>query len=134
MVIYLDDIAVYSNNMEDHVEHLLQDVQSLDGRRQGGGNSKLRGSNESTRVAILSWPHHYHRCFIFSYSTIAFPLTDLLKKNCELEWTDTCQTAFEKLKAAVTEEPSLALPYFTKAFEVHTDASDFAVADILMQE
>ena len=77
---------------------------------------------------------NYYRCFIFSYSTIASPLTDLLKKNCELEWTDTCQTAFEKLKAAVTEEPSLALPYFTKAFEVHTDASDFAVADILMQE
>uniref|UniRef100_A0A3Q7I306 Reverse transcriptase/retrotransposon-derived protein RNase H-like domain-containing protein n=1 Tax=Solanum lycopersicum TaxID=4081 RepID=A0A3Q7I306_SOLLC len=45
------------------------------------------------------------------------PLTDLLKKNCAWEWSDVCQAAFKRLKAAVTEEPILALPDFTKAFE-----------------
>ncbi|RVX00707.1 Transposon Tf2-12 polyprotein [Vitis vinifera] len=37
-------------------------------------------------------------------------------------------------KKAVTEEPVLALPDHTKVFEVHTDASDFAIGGVLMQE
>jgi len=77
---------------------------------------------------------NYYRHFIFSYSAIAAPLIDLLKKNREWEWTDAYQTAFEKLKATVTEEPVLALPDFCKAFEVHTDASNFAISGVLMQE
>ena len=38
------------------------------------------------------------------------------------------------MKKAVTEEPVLALPDHTKVFEVHTDASDFAIGGVLMQE
>ncbi|KAL6349849.1 hypothetical protein AAG906_001736 [Vitis piasezkii] len=45
-----------------------------------------------------------------------------------------CQQAFEDLKKAVTKEPVLALPDHTKVFEVHTDASDFAIGGVLMQE
>ncbi|KAH0743133.1 hypothetical protein KY290_031126 [Solanum tuberosum] len=77
---------------------------------------------------------NYYRRFIFDYSAIAAPLTDLLKKGREWEWTDLCQNAFEKLKAAITDESVLALPDFTKAFEIHTDASDFAIGGVLMQE
>ncbi|RVW79090.1 Retrovirus-related Pol polyprotein from transposon 17.6 [Vitis vinifera] len=45
-----------------------------------------------------------------------------------------CQQAFKDLERAVTEEPVLALPDHTKVFEVHTDASDFAIGGVLMQE
>ncbi|KAG8364869.1 hypothetical protein BUALT_Bualt18G0043300 [Buddleja alternifolia] len=51
----------------------------------------------------------------------------------ELE-PEACQLAFEDLKAAVSEEPVLALPNFEKMFELHTDASDFAIGGVLMQE
>ena len=44
------------------------------------------------------------------------------------------QGAFEGLKTAVIEEPVLMLPDFTKAFEIHTDASDFSIGGVLMQE
>ena len=45
-----------------------------------------------------------------------------------------CQHVFEDLNKAVTEEPVLALPDHTKVFEVHIDASDFAIGGVLMQD
>ena len=38
------------------------------------------------------------------------------------------------MKRAVTKEPVLALPNFSKPYEVHTNASDFAIEGVLMQE
>ena len=77
---------------------------------------------------------NYYRRFINGYSSKAAPLTDLLKKGKAWTWDEKCQQAFEDLKKAVTEEPVLALPDHTKVFEVHTDASDFAIGGVLMQE
>ncbi|KAG8372904.1 hypothetical protein BUALT_Bualt12G0115600 [Buddleja alternifolia] len=68
------------------------------------------------------------------YSSRATPLTDLLKKNKPWVWSEACQLAFEDLKAAVSMEPVLALPNFEKMFELHMDASDFAIGGVLMQE
>ena len=38
------------------------------------------------------------------------------------------------MKKAITEEPVLSLPDLNKPFELHTDASDFAIGGVLMQE
>ena len=77
---------------------------------------------------------NYYRKFIKSYAVIATPLTDLLKKNRDWDWSSKCQGAFVALKRTVTEEPVLALPDFSEPYEVHTDASDFAIGGVLMQE
>lgn len=45
-----------------------------------------------------------------------------------------CHDAFVMLKQAVMEEPVLALSNHSKPFKVQTDASDFAVGGVLMQE
>ncbi|KAE8681992.1 hypothetical protein F3Y22_tig00111277pilonHSYRG00011 [Hibiscus syriacus] len=49
------------------------------------------------------------------------------------EWEPPTK-AFEDLKTAVSQEPVLVLLDFTKPFEVHSDASDFAIGGVLMQE
>ncbi|KAL5556914.1 hypothetical protein UlMin_039150 [Ulmus minor] len=77
---------------------------------------------------------NYYRRFIKSYSARAAPLTDLLKKNKSWEWTSECQASFDDLKKAISEEPVLCLPDHSKMFELHTDASDFAIGGVLMQE
>ncbi|KAL5732606.1 hypothetical protein ACOSQ2_032298 [Xanthoceras sorbifolium] len=77
---------------------------------------------------------NYYRRFIKGYSARAAPLTDLLKKNKAWEWSKECQEAFEGLKKAVTEEPVLRLLDHSKPYEVQTDASNFAIGGVLMQD
>ncbi|KAK3027112.1 hypothetical protein RJ639_042406 [Escallonia herrerae] len=77
---------------------------------------------------------NYYRRFIKGYSDKTTPLTDLLKKEKTWEWSKRCQTAFEGLKEAVMEESVLAHPDHSKVFEMQTDASDFAIGGVLMQE
>ncbi|XP_070010422.1 uncharacterized mitochondrial protein AtMg00860-like [Nicotiana sylvestris] len=73
---------------------------------------------------------NYYQRFILGYSAIVAPLTDLLKKDHSWEWTDLCRGASEGLKSAITEESVLALLNFSKVFEIHTDASDFAIRGV----
>uniref|UniRef100_A0A3Q7FQK4 Reverse transcriptase domain-containing protein n=1 Tax=Solanum lycopersicum TaxID=4081 RepID=A0A3Q7FQK4_SOLLC len=160
VVVYLDDIVVYSDNMEDHVEHLckvfkiLLDNELYVKREKcsfaqpivrflGHTISHGKIQMDSDKIAAINnWEAptkvpelrsflglaNYYRRFIFNYSAIAAPLTDLLKKDRAWNWSAACQATFERLKLAVTQEPVLALPDFSKLFEIHTDASDFAIA------
>ncbi|CAN1260507.1 Transposon Ty3-I Gag-Pol polyprotein [Linum perenne] len=166
VVVYLDDIVIYSKTLEDHVTHLRKVFNALRenklyvkkekcefaakevpflGHIIGGGVLKMDGSKIK---AIQDWEPptkvpelrsflgltNYYRRFIKGYSTITTPLTDLLKKNKVWEWSEQCQEAFQKLKGAMSKEPVLALPDPTKPYEVQTDASDFAIGGVLMQE
>lgn len=76
---------------------------------------------------------NYYRRLIKGHSAIAAPLTDLLKKTTKWEWAKMSQQAFDALKKAIIKELILALPNHALPFEVHTDASDFAIRSVLMQ-
>uniref|UniRef100_A0A3Q7EXY1 CCHC-type domain-containing protein n=1 Tax=Solanum lycopersicum TaxID=4081 RepID=A0A3Q7EXY1_SOLLC len=148
VVIYLDDIVVYSDIMEDHVEQLRKvfkvlryndlcvkwekcsfaqpTVQFL-GHTISHGEIRMDG-DKLLRIRRLQrrYPNYGPSlalpiiidALFFSYSAIATRLTDLLSKNREWERSDACQAAFDRFKADITEEPILALPDFTKAFEL----------------
>nr|XP_018621835.1 uncharacterized protein LOC108942866 [Nicotiana tomentosiformis] len=88
---------------------------------------------ETELRSFLDFVNNYRR-FICGYSANIVPLTELLKKNKPWVWMEHCQKTFEDLKAAVTKEPVLALPDFAKTFEVHTDASNFAIGGVMMHD
>ena len=85
-------------------------------------------------VRIFLGLAYYYRRFIKNFSKIAKPMSDLLKKNLTLEWTKSCEQAFQELKEKLNSPLVLKFPEFEKPFEVHTDASDFAIGGVLMQE
>ncbi|GJW56364.1 gypsy/ty3 retroelement polyprotein [Tanacetum coccineum] len=74
----------------------------------------------------------YFRRFIMNFASVSMPLTQLLKKG-GYKWNDEAQVAFENLKDAKQKAPVLALPDFTKPFEVETDASGIGIGAVLQQ-
>ena len=75
----------------------------------------------------------YYRKFIADFSAIARPLTNLLKKENEWNWTEQEQASFDLLKFKLTNTPLLQYPDFSKPFILTTDASGYAIGAILSQ-
>ncbi len=77
----------------------------------------------------------YYRKFIKNFAKIATPSTNLLKKSSgTCEWDEACNEAFETLKRILMKTPMMKLPDFDKDFEIHYDASDFAIRRVLVQD
>ena len=76
----------------------------------------------------------YVRRFIKNFSQIATPLTNLIKGSQMFSWSEREQHVFDQLKKVVCAQPVLQLPDFSKPFEIHTNASDFAYGSVLMQD
>uniref|UniRef100_A0A8C1V5B8 Gypsy retrotransposon integrase-like protein 1 n=1 Tax=Cyprinus carpio TaxID=7962 RepID=A0A8C1V5B8_CYPCA len=98
--------------------------------------------------AVTEWPRpttvkeiqrflgfaNFYRRFIRDYSTIAAPLTALLKgKPRKLSWTTLAQTAFDTLKTSFTTAPILKHPNPDLPFIVEVDASDVGIGAVLSQ-
>lgn len=111
-------------------------------------NGELRPSEEKIR-AVRKFPipknvqqvqsflglTGFFRKFIYKYSTIARPLTELTKKEVKFEIGEVQLRAIETLKAALCEEPVLKM--FNPEAEitqVHTDASKLGFGATLLQK
>jgi hypothetical protein len=76
----------------------------------------------------------YYRKFIKNFAKIATPLINLLKKSFgTYEWDKVCNETFETLKGILVKAPVLKLHDFDKDFEIHSNASDFAIGGVLVQ-
>jgi hypothetical protein len=53
--------------------------------------------NASEIRSFLGSAGYYHQ-FIKDFSKIAKPMTSLLEKNKDFNWTEECQVSFEELK------------------------------------
>ncbi len=76
----------------------------------------------------------YHRRFVRSFSTLARPLFDLLKKNVPYVWAERQQDAFDELRHRMVTAPVLAYPQFDRPFVFETDACQQGVGCVLSQE
>lgn len=67
------------------------------------------------------------------FSTIAKPLTHLLKKDVSWSWGKEQHAAFTTLKQKLVEKPTLALYDPSDETELHTDACKLGLGAILLQ-
>ncbi|WZZ08423.1 hypothetical protein YC2023_094344 [Brassica napus] len=166
VVVYFDDILVYSKSFNDHIEHLRAVLDVL--RKESlfanlkkctfgtdhlvflgfiVGADGVKVDPEKVR-AIQEWPipktisevrsFHglagFYRRFVKDFSTIAAPLTEVIKKEVGFKWGEAQELAFQCLKEKLTNAPLLILPDFNKTFEIECDASGIGIGAVLMQE
>ena len=74
----------------------------------------------------------YYRRFIKNYSQIAWPLIDFPKKE-GFVWTNASAPTFDALKKALIIVPVLAMPDFSVTFVVETNAPNYGMGLVLMQ-
>ncbi|KAI5316908.1 hypothetical protein L3X38_036615 [Prunus dulcis] len=121
VVVYTDDIVVYSNSLEEHLEHLQKVFQVL-------RENKLYVKKEKCSLVQEEVKFLGHRIWGGQL------LMEEGKVRAIQEWEPPTKLAFDELKRALMEEPMLRLPDLNKPFEVHIDASDFAIGGVLMQD
>lgn len=108
-------------------DHVAMDPVKIDGVLEWPTPTKVKEVQ-----AFLGFANFYRR-FIRGYSQIAQPLFGLTRKNHDWDWDESCEKAFQSLKAAFTTAPVLSLPDPSAPFRLETDASDYATGAILSQ-
>ncbi|CAI7757487.1 unnamed protein product [Closterium sp. NIES-54] len=166
VIVFLDDILIFSKSLEEHAQHLRIVLDTLRQHRLFAKLSKCTFARSSigflghvistkgiamdpAKVQCLAdWPAprtiaelqsfiglaKYYRKFIFNFSHICAPLTDLFRQGAVFQWGLPQQTAFTAIKSALTSAPVLTIADPSRPYFIWTDASDVAVGAILCQD
>ncbi|KAL0180404.1 hypothetical protein M9458_025846 [Cirrhinus mrigala] len=163
VIVYIDDILIYSKSEAEHQHHVAEVLQRLREHQLYLKCSFHQRSvqflgyiidhhgvrmDEGKVKAVVSWSKpnsikelqrflgfaNFYRRFIKGYSHITNPLTNLLKGHPKtLNWTTEATTVFEILKKAFTQAPLLTHPDPDLPFVVEVDASTTGVGAVLSQ-
>jgi len=82
--------------------------------------------------SFLSFANFYRR-FIKEFSKLVGPLTALTRKDQPFNWTQECQSAFDRLKQTFTTAPILMHYNPDLPVTVEIDVSDYVVAEVMSQ-
>nr|GFD28793.1 retrotransposon protein, putative, Ty3-gypsy subclass [Tanacetum cinerariifolium] len=111
MIVFIDDILIYSKNKEEHEEHLKAILELL--------------KKEELYAKFL-------KCE-FWIPKITKSMTKLTQKGDNFDWGEKQQAAFQLLKQKLCSAPILALPEGSEDFVVYYDASHKGLGAVLMQ-
>ena len=166
VVVFIDDILIYSRSEEEHKGHLCAVLQRLREHQLYTKFSKCEfwlkqvgflghvlsaegiAVDPSKVKDVLDWLPPatmsqissflvlagYYRRFIEGFSKISKPMTELLKKDKNFEWTSDYEKSFTELKKRLTTAPVLTLPDIYRSFDVYCDASRQGLGCVLMQD
>ncbi|XP_070002773.1 uncharacterized protein [Nicotiana sylvestris] len=137
VIVFIDDILIYSRSLGEHEQHLRVVLQTLREQKLYATFSKCEFWIES--VAFLGHVVSGEGIKVDPKKTEGFssttsPLTRLTQKGAPFRWSDDCEESFQKLKTALTMAPVLVLPFGSGTYTVYCNASRVALGCVLMQE
>ncbi|GKB18832.1 putative reverse transcriptase domain-containing protein, partial [Tanacetum coccineum] len=112
VIIFIDDILIYSKSEEEHAEHLKLILELLKKEELYAKFSKCE----------------------FWLSKIAKPMRKLTQKSVKFDRVEKAETALQFLKQKLCSAPILALPEGSENFMVYYDASHKGLGAGLMQK
>ncbi|KAL4342538.1 hypothetical protein GQ457_08G013440 [Hibiscus cannabinus] len=134
VLVFFDDILVYSADWESHLKHVKEVLEILRHHRLFAKLSKCCfGAKKIYYLGYVISDGTIAMDREKGYGNIAKPLTDLLRKD-GWKWLESEEIAFQKLKEAICSAPNLALPDFREEFTIEADASDLGVGAMLIQK
>nr|GEU98969.1 putative reverse transcriptase domain-containing protein [Tanacetum cinerariifolium] len=137
VIVFIDDILIYSKSKKEHKGHLRQILNLLKKEELYGKFSKC----EFWISRVQFFGHvidcrglaGYYRRFIKGFSKIAKSMTKLTQKDVKFDWGDKQEAAFQRIKKKLCSAPILALPDGSEDFMVYCDASIQGWGVVLMQ-
>ncbi|GJX72292.1 putative reverse transcriptase domain-containing protein [Tanacetum coccineum] len=111
VIVFIDDILIYSKNKKEHEEHLKAVLELLKKEKLYAKFSKCE----------------------FWIPKIAKSMTKLTQKGVKFNWGEKQEAAFQLLKQKLCSASILALPKGSEDFVVYCDASHKGLGDVLMQ-
>ncbi|XP_070025032.1 uncharacterized protein [Nicotiana sylvestris] len=123
VIMFVNDILVYSRSREEHEQHLRIVLQTLRENKLYAKFSKCKFLLEL--VAFLGHVVCSEGIKVDpkKIEAVQTPLTKLTQKDAPFRWSDECEKSFQKLKTALTTSPLLVLPSGLGSYTVYYDAS-----------
>nr|CAD1837549.1 unnamed protein product [Ananas comosus var. bracteatus] len=121
VIVYLDDILIYSRSWEEHLAHVKKVFMLLE-EHQLRLNPKKCEYNKQSLVYLG---------FVVGGGELQI---DPYKANQKFEWSSKHEDTFRLLQRKICEAPVLALPNLQRPFELEADASRYAMGAVLMQD
>ena len=87
-----------------------------------------------TKVRSFHGLASFYCQFVKDFSTLATPFTEIVKKSAGFKWGSEQDRAFIEIKERLCGALLLALPDFSKTFEIKCDASGIGIGAVLIQE
>nr|GEU79349.1 putative reverse transcriptase domain-containing protein [Tanacetum cinerariifolium] len=136
VIVFIDDILIYSKSKQEHKEHLELILKLL---KRNNYPVKIESIKDwaspktATEIRQFLGLDGYYRRFIKGFSKLARPMTKLTQKKVNFEWGDKQEEAFQVIKQKLCSGSILALPEEFEDFVVYCDALIKGLGAMLMQ-
>nr|GFB84055.1 putative reverse transcriptase domain-containing protein [Tanacetum cinerariifolium] len=143
VIVFIDDILIYSKNRKEHEGHLKLILKLLKEKEFEGIHVdpvKIEAIKDwelpktPTEIRQFLGLAGYYRRFIEGFSKIARPMMKLTQKSVKFDWGEKAKAAFQLLKQKLCSASILALPEGSENFVVYCNASHKGLGAVLMQK
>ncbi|GJT61138.1 putative reverse transcriptase domain-containing protein [Tanacetum coccineum] len=130
VIMFIDDILIYSKTREEHEEHLRLVLELLKKEKLYAKFSKCEFWLREVQFLghVINGLAGYYRRFIEYFSKIA-----MTQKSKTFDWGEEQELTFQTLKDKLCNAPVLALPDGLEDVVVYCDASGLGLGCVLMQ-